>query len=131
MEIVQVVGLALVAGALLVVVRQQRPEMALLLSLAVGAVIFIAMVGRVMAVVSAFTTLADRSRIDGMYMGTVLKIIGIAYMADFGAQVLSDAGEKAVAAKIEMAGKVVILLLAVPVLVAIMDTLLQMMAQGG
>lgn len=125
------VGLALVAGALLVVVRQQRPEMALLLSLAVGAVIFIAMVGRVMAVVSAFTTLADRSRIDGMYMGTVLKIIGIAYMADFGAQVLSDAGEKAVAAKIEMAGKVVILLLAVPVLVAIMDTLLQMMAQGG
>lgn len=126
MEIVQVVGLGLVAGAILLVVRQHRPELALLLSLAAGAVIFIAMVSRVMAVVEALQTLGARAGVDGTYMGTVLKIIGIAYLADFGGQVLTDAGERAVATKVEMAGKVLILLLAIPVLMAILDALLGM-----
>lgn len=131
MEIVQVVGMALVAGVLLLVVRQQRPELALLLSVAVGVVIFAAMVGRIMSVIEALRSLGRQAQVDAAYMATVLRIIGIAYMTDFGAQVLADAGEKAVAAKVEMAGKVLILLLGVPVLVAILDTLLKMLAQGG
>ncbi len=126
MEMVQVVGLGLVAGAVLLVVRQHRPELALLLSLAAGAVIFIAMVSRVMAVVEALQTLGARAKVDGAYMSTVLKIMGIAYLADFGGQVLADAGEKAVASKVEMAGKVLILLLAIPVLMAILDALLKL-----
>lgn len=126
MEIVQVVGLGLMAGALLLVVRQHRPELALLLSLAAGVVIFVAMVSRVLAVVEALQNLGSRARVDGAYMGTVLKIIGIAYLADFGGQILGDAGEKALAAKVEMAGKILILLLAIPLLLAILDTLLNL-----
>ncbi|MCG0239068.1 MAG: stage III sporulation protein AD [Firmicutes bacterium] len=128
MEILQVVGLGLVAGSILLVLRQQRPELAMLLSLAAGAVIFLAMLDRVLAVVETLESLGQRARVETPYLATVLRIIGIAYLADFGSQVLSDAGEKAVAAKVEMAGKVLILILALPVLLAILDTLLQMLA---
>lgn len=122
------VGLGLVAGSIIVVLRQQRPELALLLSLAAGAVIFFGMLSRILAVVETLQTLGERARVESAYMGTVLKIIGIAYLADFGSQVLADAGEKAVATKVEMAGKVLILILALPVLMTILDTLLQMLA---
>ncbi|MFO7172617.1 MAG: stage III sporulation protein AD [Bacillota bacterium] len=128
MEILQVVGLGLVAGSILLVLRQQRPELAMLLSLAAGAVIFLAMLDRILAVVETLETLGERARVETPYLATVLRIVGIAYLADFGSQVLSDAGEKAVAAKVEMAGKVLILILALPVLLAILDTLLQMLA---
>lgn len=128
MEMLQVLGLAVAAGVVLVVLRQQRPEMALLLSVATGVVLFTLVVGRLLAVVQTLETLGSRARIDVAYLGTVLKIIGIAYLADFGSQVLTDAGERAVAAKVEMAGKVLILLLAVPILVAILQRLLDMVA---
>lgn len=126
MEMLQVLGLAVAAGVVLVVLRQQRPEMALLLSVATGVVLFTLVVGRLLAVIQTLETLGSRARIDVAYLGTVLKIIGIAYLADFGSQVLTDAGERAIAAKVEMAGKVLILLLAVPILVAILERLLDM-----
>ncbi|BDG59874.1 stage III sporulation protein AD [Caldinitratiruptor microaerophilus] len=126
MEMLQVLGLALAAGVVLVVLRQQRPEMALLLSVATGVVLFTLVVGRLLAVIQTLEALGSRARIDVAYLGTVLKIIGIAYLADFGSQVLTDAGERAIAAKVEMAGKVLILLLAVPILVAILERLLDM-----
>jgi len=54
-------------------------------------------------------------------MSLILKVIGIAYIAEFGAQVCRDAGEGAVAAKVELAGKALVLLLALPIVYAILD----------
>jgi stage III sporulation protein AD len=126
-EIFQVTGLALVAGIMVVIVRQQRPELALQLAVAAGAVIFFSIVGRIVQVVDVLHMLSTRARIDSLYMGTVLKIVGIAYVADFGSQILQDAGEKAIAAKVELAGKVLIMLMAVPIIVAIMENILRLM----
>ncbi|MHB8157554.1 MAG: stage III sporulation protein AD, partial [Desulfocucumaceae bacterium] len=57
--------------------------------------------------------------------GTILKIVGIAYIADFGAQICRDAGEGAVASKIEFAAKIMVLVLAVPIVVAVLNSLLK------
>ena len=57
----------------------------------------------------------------------MLKIIGIAYIADFGAQVTRDAGEEAMASKIEMAGKVLILVMAIPIVTMIIETIIKIL----
>jgi stage III sporulation protein AD len=61
-----------------------------------------------------------------IYMGTVLKIIGIAYIAEIGAQVCRDAGEGVVAAKIEFAAKILVMVLAIPIILAILEALLKL-----
>lgn len=127
LEIVQIVGLALVAAVLVVVLRPLRPEMALLLSVAAGVVLFLLVVDKVAAVVGVMRELAGRAGVNALYLGVILKIVGIAYIAEFGAQVCRDAGEGALAAKVELAGKVLVLVLAVPVLVAVLDTLLALL----
>ncbi|MGQ9531261.1 MAG: stage III sporulation protein AD [Desulfotomaculales bacterium] len=127
MEIVQIVGLALVAAVLVVVLRPLRPELALLLSVAAGVVLFLLVVDKVAAVVGVMQELAGRAGVNALYLGLILKIVGIAYIAEFGAQVCRDAGEGALAAKVELAGKVLVLVLAVPVLVAVLDTLLALL----
>lgn len=127
MDIAKIVGIGLLAGVLINLLRQHRAELAMQLSIATGAMLFILMLSRVMQVVEVIQSLSAKANIDQAHLGTVLKIIGIAYVADFGSQVLQDAGEKSVASKLEMAGKVLIMLLAIPIILAIVDTVLRLL----
>ncbi len=127
MDIIKIVGLGLLAGMLITVLREQRKELAIQLSIAAGVLIFILMISRIVQVVDVLQDIGARARIDATHMSTVLKIIGIAYVTDFGSQVLQDAGEKAVASKVELGGKVLIMLLAVPIILAILDTVLKLL----
>ncbi len=125
MDILQVVGLGLVAVVLAVVLRHNRPEMAMFLSITVGMVIFAVMLGKIGSVLEVLRDLASRANLSMVYLGTILKIVGIAYIADFGAQICRDAGEGAVAAKIEFAAKILVLVLAVPIVVAVLNSLIR------
>ncbi|PZN13490.1 MAG: stage III sporulation protein AD [Bacillota bacterium] len=124
MTIAQVVGIALVASVLLVLLRQARPEWAVLLSLVTAAAVLLLLAGQVQAVIRVITQVAERASLDMRYLDVLLRIVGVAYLSEFGAQLCRDAGESALAAKVELAGKIVILLLSVPVLMAVLELLL-------
>lgn len=70
--------------------------------------------------------IAATANINTMYVETILKIIGISYIAEFGSQITKDAGQGAVAAKIEMAGKILILVMAIPILTVIIETVISL-----
>lgn len=119
------VGLGLVAAVLAVVLRHNRPEMAMFLSIAVGIIIFAALIGKIGSVLDVLRELSSRANLSMIYLGTILKIVGIAYIADFGAQICRDAGEGAVASKIEFAAKILVLVLAVPIVLAVLNSLIR------
>lgn len=125
MDILQIVILGLVVTVLIVIVRQQRPEYALQLSIMAGVIILALMLGKINSIITVMNQLANRANINLLYMETVLKIIGIAYIGEFGAQICRDAGEGAVAGKIEFAAKVIVMVLAIPIIIAVFDTLLK------
>ncbi|MBB6635533.1 stage III sporulation protein AD [Cohnella thailandensis] len=127
MEILQIVGVALLATILILVIREQKPMFAFLLSAFVGIGIFLAMIGKISSVVTVLEQLADRSGIPSVYLKTMLKIIGIAYIAEFGAQIIRDAGMESVASKVEFAGKMLILVMAVPIISVIIETVLNLL----
>ncbi len=70
--------------------------------------------------------IAINANVNMVYLETILKIIGIAYIAEFGAQITKDAGQGAIAAKIEMAGKILILVMAIPILTVIIETVISL-----
>ncbi|MGQ9556487.1 MAG: stage III sporulation protein AD [Desulfurispora sp.] len=127
MEILQLVGLGLVVTVWAVVLRQNKPEWALFLSIMAGVVVFLALLGPIGGVVDVLRQVGERAQVSDIYLGTILKIVGIAYLADFGAQVCRDAGEGAIAGKIEFAAKILVLVLAVPIVVAVLNTLLRLL----
>ena len=126
MEIWQIVGLALIVTIICVVLKQIRPEIALQLSILAGATIFILIISKIKVVVDLLQTLADQANISSYYLLIVLKIVGVAYLAEFGAQICRDAGEGALATKIELAAKVGVILLAIPIIVAITESLVRL-----
>lgn len=127
LEIVKIVGLGLVASVLLAIIKQQRPEMAIQVSIVVAAVIFTMMLGKINSVITLMQEIGQRANVSSFYMGTILKIVGVAYVAEFGAQICRDSGENAIATKIEFAAKVIVIVLAIPIIASVFDFLLKLL----
>lgn len=124
-DIARVLAVCVVATVLIVMLRSQRPEIAIWLSIITAVIVFASMLGHISFLVRALTDLASRTKAGNIYFVTVLKVIGVAYLASFGAEVCRDAGEGAIATKLEFAGKVIILVMALPVLVAVLETIIR------
>ncbi|MDA8442545.1 MAG: stage III sporulation protein AD [Peptococcaceae bacterium] len=126
MDVLQIVGFALVATILIVVVKNQRPEIALQISVVAGIVIFLMVVSKIKAIIDVLNDLANHAGVNSYYLTIILKIVGVAYIAEFGAQVCRDAGEGAIATKVEFAGKIMVLVLALPIIVAILESVVRL-----
>ncbi|AUS08528.1 stage III sporulation protein AD [Laceyella sacchari] len=127
MEIIQVVGLGLIATFLILIIKEQKPIFAFLLAAFVGVIIFISIAGKIAEVLGVLQSLAHQARVNDLFLETILKIIGIAYIAEFGAQVTRDAGQGAIASKIELAGKVLIMVMAIPIITVIIETVIRIL----
>ncbi|MCL6598446.1 stage III sporulation protein AD [Alicyclobacillus macrosporangiidus] len=127
MQILQLVGIGLTATVIVVVLRERMPQFAMMVGLMAGIVLFLAVLGPMQDVVHALTDLAQAARVDQGFLGTVLKIIGIAYIVEFAAQVARDAHEGALAGKIELVGKVGIVVLALPIITGVVESLVHLL----
>jgi stage III sporulation protein AD len=127
MEIIQIVGLGLAATILIVVLKGQSPQIAFLLALLVGVFIFIFLLDKISLVIGLLERLSVQAGVEMIFLQTILKIIGIAYIAEFAAQLAKDSGEGAIASKIELAGKVLILVLALPIVQRVVETVLNLL----
>ncbi|WCK53151.1 stage III sporulation protein AD [Aneurinibacillus sp. Ricciae_BoGa-3] len=126
MEIIQIVGLGLVATILSLVVKEQKPVFAFMLATFTGVIIFLFLIGKISDVLRVLENMAMKANLNIVYLDTILKIIGIAYIAEFGAQITRDAGQGAIASKIELAGKVLILVMAIPILSVMIETIIRL-----
>ncbi|AKL85125.1 stage III sporulation protein AD [Bacillus atrophaeus] len=104
--------------------KEQKPTFAFLIVVFAGCVIFLYLVDQIYDIIRMIEKIAVNANVNMVYVETILKIIGIAYIAEFGAQLTKDAGQGAIASKIELAGKVLILVMAVPILTVIIETIL-------
>ncbi len=126
MDIIQIVGLGLVATILTLVIKEQKPMFAFMIALITGIIIFLFLIGKISEVIRILERMAVQANLNMIYLETILKIIGIAYIAEFGAQITRDAGQGAIASKIELAGKVLILVMAVPIITVIIETIISL-----
>ncbi|AZK47057.1 stage III sporulation protein AD [Paenibacillus lentus] len=127
MEMIQIVGLGLIATILILTIKEQKPTFAFLIAIATGIMIFMYLVGKIGEIIEVLEQLAESSGVQMIYLKTILKIIGIAYIAEFGAQIVRDAGQESIASKIELAGKILIMVLAIPIISIIIETVMRIL----
>ncbi|MDR3238485.1 MAG: stage III sporulation protein AD [Clostridiales bacterium] len=121
MEIAQVAAIGVISVILALAIRRQNAEYALLISIAASLIIFFMLMPLLGQAVGILKNIADLIDTNTQYVGVILKIIAIAYIAEFGAQICVDAGEAAVASKIELAGKILIIVTSTPVLFGLVN----------
>lgn len=108
------------------IIKEQKPNLAFLLVVFVGSAIFLFLIDKIYEIIQMIQQLAVNANVNMVYLQTVLKIIGIAYIAEFTSQITKDAGQGAIASKIELAGKIIILTMAIPILTVIIESVIQM-----
>ncbi|HEX7056271.1 MAG TPA: stage III sporulation protein AD [Bacilli bacterium] len=127
MEIVQIVGLGLIAAVLALIVKEQKPLFAFFISVFTGIVILVLLIASIREIIGVLQDLAAKSNVNMIFVKTILKIIGVAYIAEFGAQIVRDAGQDSIAGKIELAGKILIMVMAIPIITVIIETVMKLL----
>jgi len=117
MNIVTLCGFGILAAVLCVIVRQIKPENSVFVSIAAGIGILAAVVTAAAPSVGAITELAENAGIDGEFTKVLLKALAVCYITTLSADCARDAGESAVAAKLELGGRISIAMLSLPVFV--------------
>ena len=115
-DIVKIVGISLAGGLMAMTVGQYRKEFGIVTALICAAVIFMYAADSLNAIITGLEKIIDETGVEVKYFTSVVKVVGIAYITQFGAEILRDCGENAVALKLELAGKVFIMGLTLPVI---------------
>lgn len=127
MVILKVVSFALIALFIFLLFKDKRSDIAVLVALIAGILIFTFILGELQEIITFLSTIANKAGIDTIYIGIIMKILAIAYLASFAAEICKDAGAGTIGSKVEFAGKIMILALAIPILMAVLDSILKIL----
>lgn len=118
------VGLIGVAGVLLALqIKKEKAEIGIYLCIATSLLIFFAMFQHIETLIKMVREVEGMLHMDVAYIGTLMKMIGITYLAEFSSGICKDAGYQTIAAQVEMFGKLTILVLSLPILLTLLNTL--------
>ena len=122
MGIVQVAILG-IAGALLAVqFKSGKSEYSIYLAVGVSILIFLGILGQFSVFLDTVYEIGDSMNLDGSYIETLVKMIGITYISEFASGICKDAGYQTIAVQIELFGKLMILVLCIPIIKTVLDT---------
>ena len=126
MSAMQYAAFAVCAAALALVMRRLRPESAPVLVIAAGTLSALLILPQLAGIVTDVTTLACMGGVQEGYMTQLLKIAGISLTMDFAAQTCRDASEEGLARKVELAGRVMLISLSLPVMHTLLSQILSL-----
>lgn len=127
MSIVKIAGVALVALAASVVIKQLKPEYGVYIPVVAASIIFIYAVSELCGIAQTVTNAFSKYGLNNEYMKVIFKSIGIAYVTQFASDCCRDGGEGAIASKVELCGKIMILSCAIPVMFSVLDMIDEVM----
>lgn len=120
----QLVGIGMVSTILCLVIKKDRPEMAMFIGVATGLIILLGATYKLNFIIETIQNLADKANIPSMYISLIIKLIGIAYLMEFAIQICKDCGENNIASKLEFGGKVIVMTLSFPILASIVEVVI-------
>ncbi|MBR6613534.1 MAG: stage III sporulation protein AD [Clostridia bacterium] len=116
MDIFKILAFTLVALVVILIVEKTNKEIGILLVLVASICVFLSVFMSVKEIIIVLKKLADGAGINHAYLELLLKVTGIAYLVEIVKNVCMDAGNSTLASKTELAGKVSIAILAIPLI---------------
>lgn len=121
MTVYSIIAVAMISCVLILVVKQTRPELALILSIASGCIILAAIIAKFTPVLNELSDIISWSGIGSEYLTVMLKALGICYLTQFAQDVCNDFGQTALASKIELCGKITLAAISLPLMISYLE----------
>ena len=127
MDIIKIIGVGLIALIIIIIVKQYRPEFTMYVSVEAGIIILLLVMDKLSAIINLLTNLANRTSINNEFIFLLIKITGIAILTEFASSVCKDSGETAIASKVDMGGKIIIIAMSIPIIASLLETILKVL----
>ena len=127
MEIVKIIGIALIALIIIIMLKQYRPEYAIFISILTGILILFLVMDRLTGIINLIETIQDKFSINTQFIALLIKITGIAFLSEFAVSVCKDSGEAAIASKIEIGSKIIIISMSIPIISSLLEIILKIL----
>lgn len=125
MDIFKIVLIGMTGGMLSLFLKEYKREYAVVTGLITAAIVMNCSVECLMSVIDSIRYITEKSGVDIKYFTIILKVVGVAYVSQFGGELLRDCGEGAVASKVELAGKIFILYLTTPIITSFLNVCIE------
>lgn len=127
MEILKIIGIGLIALIIIVMLKQYKPEFVIYVSLIAGALILFIVVGKLTGIINLLQSLASKASINTEFLTLLIKITGIAFLSEFAVSICKDAGEVAIANKMEIGAKIIIISMSIPIISSLLEIILKIL----
>ncbi len=120
---INVAMIGIVAVLIAIIFKKGREEYSLYISIAACFIILMLGIGKLEVILDTITRLQGYIKINKAYVNILIKIIGITYVTEFAASLCKDSGYQAIGEQVELVGKLSILAISMPILLALLDTI--------
>ena len=127
MEVIKIIGIALVALIIIVLLKQYKPEYTIYISLLTGALIILLVMDKLTGIINLLQSLANKTSINSTFLSLLIKITGIAFLSEFAVSICKDSGEAAIANKIEIGTKIIIISMSIPIITSLLEIILKLL----
>lgn len=126
-EVIKIIGIGMISLIIIIIIKQYRPEFAVYISIIAGILILAISLQKMGEIVGLIKSISDKAGINGEFLKIILKITGIAILAEFAVSICKDSGESAIASKIEMGSKVIIISMSIPIISSLLELMLNIL----
>ncbi len=126
MSVLGMLGIAVLVATAGAMLRGYSPTLALCLSVAAGVFLLIGCVGDLKNILTGMQSLLSKTNVETAFFGILLKTLGICYISQFAGDLCRDAGETALAGYVELAGKIMVVGLALPLITKVVETVVKL-----
>ncbi len=127
MDIIKIIGIALIALIIIIIVKQYRPEFVMYVSLIAGALILMLILDKMGAIIDLLESLSNKTAINNEFLVLLIKITGIAFLTEFTVSICKDSGESAIANKVDIGGKIIIISMSIPIIASLLETIIKIL----
>ena len=127
MEIIKIIGIALTALVIIIMLKQYRPEYAVFISILTGVLILVLVMDKLTGIINIIQSIQDKFGINTQFIAILIKITGIAFLSEFAVSICKDSGEAAIASKIEIGSKIIIISLSIPIISNLLEIILKIL----
>ena len=127
MEVVKIIGIALVSVIIIIILKQYKPEFAIYISILAGILILLLVMDKLTGIINLLQSLASKASINSTFLVLLIKITGIAFLSEFAVSICKDSGEAAIASKIEVGTKIIIIAMSIPIISSLLEIIFQIL----
>lgn len=127
MEIIKIIGIALIALIIIIMLKQYRPEYAIFISILTGVLILFLVMDRLTGIINLIESIQSKFSINTQFIALLIKITGIAFLSEFAVSICKDSGEAAIASKIELGSKIIIISMSIPIISSLLEIILKIL----